>query len=125
MTRSLAVELATGNVLVNAVAPGFIATDMTYQNNSPGQLAALTKGLPIGRTGDPEEIAEVVAFFASSRNSFTTGQVLVCDGGYIVPVGDHLTATDPRNVFSVRSHVRDYEVEFDAGTDWVQRLVDL
>jgi 3-dehydroquinate synthase len=42
-----------------------------------------------------------------------------------MPVGDHLTATDPGNVFSVRSHVRDYEVEFDAGADWVQRLVDL
>jgi 3-oxoacyl-[acyl-carrier protein] reductase len=82
LTRSLAVEFAPRNVLVNAVAPGFVATEMTHQNNPPAQLAALIEQLPIGRMGDPNEIAEVVAFFASSRNSFATGQVLVCDGGY-------------------------------------------
>jgi 3-oxoacyl-[acyl-carrier protein] reductase len=82
LTRSLAVEFAPRNVLVNAVAPGFVATEMTYQNNSPDQVAALTTQLPIGRLGDAAEIAEVVAFLASSRNSFATGQTFVCDGGY-------------------------------------------
>lgn len=82
LTRSLAVEFAPRNVLVNAVAPGFVATEMTYQNNSPDQLAVLTKQLPIGRLGDADEIAEVVAFLASSRSSFATGQIFVCDGGY-------------------------------------------
>lgn len=82
LTRSLAVEFAAQNVLVNAIAPGFIGTEMTYRNNSPDEVAALVRQLPAGRLGTPEEIAEVVAFFASSRNAFTTGQVIVCDGGY-------------------------------------------
>jgi 3-oxoacyl-[acyl-carrier protein] reductase len=82
MTRSLAVELASHNVLVNAVAPGFVATELTYQNNTPDALAALIANLPIGRLGEPAEIAELVAFLASERNSFTTGQIVVCDGGY-------------------------------------------
>jgi len=78
----LAVELASHNVLVNAVAPGFVATELTYQNNTPDALAALIANLPIGRLGEPAEIAELVAFLASERNSFTTGQIVVCDGGY-------------------------------------------
>ena len=82
LTRSLAVEFAARNVLVNAVAPGFVATEMTYQNNTADQLAVLAQQLPIGRLGEAKEIAETVAFLASSRNSFTTGQVLFCDGGY-------------------------------------------
>lgn len=82
LTRSLAVELAPHNVLVNAVAPGFVATELTYRNNTPEALAALTASLPIGRLGQPTEIADLVAFLASERNSFATGQVVVCDGGY-------------------------------------------
>lgn len=82
LTRSLAVELAEHNVLVNAVAPGFVATEMTYRNNSPDELAALVSHVPIGRLGTPAEIAEIVAFYASQRNSFATGQIVVCDGGY-------------------------------------------
>ena len=82
LTRSLAVELAAHSVLVNAIAPGFVATEMTYRNNSPDAVAAMIGQLPAGRLGSPEEIAEIVAFFASARNSFATGQVIVCDGGY-------------------------------------------
>lgn len=82
LTRSLAVEVAARNVLVNAIAPGFIATEMTYQNNSEAELAALTERIPAGRLGTPAEIAELVAFLASARNSFATGQVVVCDGGF-------------------------------------------
>jgi 3-oxoacyl-[acyl-carrier protein] reductase len=82
LTRSLAVELAPHNVLVNAVAPGFVATELTYRNNTPEALAALTANLPVGRLGLPIEIADLVAFLASERNSFMTGQVVVCDGGY-------------------------------------------
>lgn len=82
MTRSLAVELAASGVLVNAVAPGFVATDLTYQNNTAEQLEVIAASLPIRRLAQPAEIAEVVAFMASSANTFVTGQVLLADGGY-------------------------------------------
>ena len=69
---------------MNAVASGFVMTEMTTQNNSPEQLQAVANGVPLRRLAEPGEIAELVAFLASSRNSFMTGQVLVCDGGYSV-----------------------------------------
>ncbi len=82
LTRAMAVELAPAGVLVNAVAPGFVMTELTTQNNTPEQIAAVAADMPLRRLAEPYEIAELVAFLASSRNSFTTGQVLVCDGGY-------------------------------------------
>ena len=81
-TRAMAVELGPSGVLVNAVAPGFVATDMTVQNNAPQELAAIAAGLPLRRMAEPTEIAEVVVFLASGRNTFVTGQVIVADGGY-------------------------------------------
>jgi NAD(P)-dependent dehydrogenase (short-subunit alcohol dehydrogenase family) len=83
-TRALAVEFGSRGVLVNAVAPGFVMTEMTTQNNSPEELEAIAQGIPMRRMAQPQEIAELVAFLASSRNSFMTGQVVVCDGGYSV-----------------------------------------
>jgi NAD(P)-dependent dehydrogenase (short-subunit alcohol dehydrogenase family) len=84
LTRALAVEYGSRGVLVNAVAPGFVMTEMTTQNNTQEQLDVLASGLPVGRLAEPQEIAELVAFLASSRNSFMTGQVVVCDGGYTI-----------------------------------------
>jgi NAD(P)-dependent dehydrogenase (short-subunit alcohol dehydrogenase family) len=82
LTRTMALELAPAGVLVNAVAPGYVATDLTRQNNSPAQLAEIEALIPVGRLAEPAEIAELIAFLCSARNSYVTGQVVVCDGGY-------------------------------------------
>ena len=84
LTRAMAVEFGSRGVLVNAVAPGFVMTEMTTRNTTPEQLQVIAEGVPLRRLAEPDEIAELVAFLASSRNSFMTGQVLVCDGGYSV-----------------------------------------
>ncbi len=82
LTRALAVELAPHGVLVNSIAPGYINTELTKQNNSPAEIEAISKAIPMGRLGEPAEIAELVAFLCSERNTYLTGQVLACDGGY-------------------------------------------
>lgn len=82
MTRALATDLASDGILVNAVSPGFVATDMTRRSLTEDQLARLTAEVPLGRLARPEEIAEVVAFLASPACTFMTGQNLVVDGGF-------------------------------------------
>jgi 3-oxoacyl-[acyl-carrier protein] reductase len=82
MTRTLAVELAPYNILVNAVAPGYVDTELTRQNNSQSQIEAIQQMIPIGRLARPQEIAETIAFLVSERNSYTTGQLIMVDGGY-------------------------------------------
>ena len=82
LTRVLAVEVAGSGVLVNAVAPGFIETELTRKNNTPADIAAVLAALPAARLGQPEEVADLVAFLCSGRNAYTTGQVIACDGGY-------------------------------------------
>lgn len=83
LTRSLALELAPSGIRVNCVAPGVIQTDMVW---ALGQdtVDALKEQTPIGRLGTPEDIAYAVAFLASERAGFITGQVLTADGGFIV-----------------------------------------
>ena len=80
MTKSLARELASRNVTVNAVAPGFIETDMTAALPEAVR-AEMAKGIPAGRAGKPEDVANAVAFFAAEQSSYLTGQVLCADGG--------------------------------------------
>lgn len=82
LTTAAAVELSKYNVLVNAVAPGFVNTEMTSQNNTPEQIKALSDALPIKRMAEPIEIAEFVYFLASEKNSFITGQTIFADGGF-------------------------------------------
>ena len=80
LTRSLAREYANRGVRVNAVAPGYIATDMTEALGEKVREALLAQ-VPVGRLGAPEDVARAVAFLASDRASYITGQVLHVNGG--------------------------------------------
>jgi len=80
LTRALAVELASRNVTVNAIAPGFIETDMSEAvRNKAGDL--IKKFIPMRRLGQPEDIARVVVFLAGPESAYITGQVITVDGG--------------------------------------------
>ena len=79
-TKSLAREVGSRNITVNAVAPGFIDTDMTRALNEE-QRAALLASIPLGRLGQPAEIASVVAFLASPGGAYITGETLHVNGG--------------------------------------------
>ena len=83
LTRSLAMELGPSHIRVNCVAPGVIQTDMV-QVLGEETLRNLAEQTPLGRLGTPEDIAHAVAFLASDKASFLTGQVLTADGGFIV-----------------------------------------
>ena len=82
-TKTIARELASRGVTVNAVAPGFIDTDMTSVLSDKAKEAALT-GIPLGRMGTPEDVADAVLFLASDQASYVTGQVLHVDGGMVM-----------------------------------------
>jgi len=83
VTRTLALELGSHGILVNAIAPGYVNTEMTSKNNSTEQLRKICDNIPLQRLAEPQEIAEMVAFLCSEKNSYMTGQVLVIDGGYV------------------------------------------
>jgi len=83
LTKSVAKELGSRNVLVNAVAPGFVETDMTAAM-TPEARAALSGQIPLDRLGTPQDIAGVVTFLASDYASYITGQTLVVDGGMVM-----------------------------------------
>jgi 3-oxoacyl-[acyl-carrier protein] reductase len=79
-TKTIARELASRGITVNAVAPGFISTDMT--NVLPDKIKAEVKDrVPVRRLGEPEDIADLVAYLASPSASYITGQVIAVDGG--------------------------------------------
>ena len=82
MTRALAVELAASGVLVNAVAPGFTNTELTQQNNSTEAIRQIAATIPVRRLAEPSEIAQVVGFLCSRKNSYLTGQIIIVDGGF-------------------------------------------
>jgi NAD(P)-dependent dehydrogenase (short-subunit alcohol dehydrogenase family) len=82
LTKSAALEVAGSGVRINAVAPGPTETAMLNRfTGSPERKASLVAGVPLERVGEPDEIANAIVFLASSKSSFTTGQVLSVDGG--------------------------------------------
>lgn len=83
LTKSVAKELGSRNILVNAVAPGFIDTEMTAAM-TPEARAALGQQIALERLGNPKDVAAAVAFLASDLASYITGQVLVVDGGMVM-----------------------------------------
>ncbi len=80
LTKSVARELASRNITVNAVAPGFIDTEMTQAMTDAAKEATLAQ-IPLKRIGQPKEIAETVAFLASDKAAYITGQIISVDGG--------------------------------------------
>jgi 3-oxoacyl-[acyl-carrier protein] reductase len=77
LTRTLAKEVARSNIRVNAIAPGYVETEML----SPKDAEAAQKLTPLGRAGKPEEIADIALFLASERSKYITGQTIIADGG--------------------------------------------
>lgn len=80
LTKSVARELATRGIMVNAIAPGYIITDMTDEINE-GMKEQLKSRIPIGRLGNPEDVANLALFLAGPGSDYITGQVISVDGG--------------------------------------------
>jgi len=85
LTRNWAMELAPRKILVNAVAPGYVATDMTADHfSNPATLERAMGRHPLGRMGTPEDVADVVAFLCSESARFITGQSINVSGGFVI-----------------------------------------
>lgn len=82
LTKTLAVELAEHNILINTVCPGFTLTELTKKNNTQAQIDEISKEIPLARMAEPEEIASAVCYLVSEKNTYLTGQLITVDGGY-------------------------------------------
>lgn len=83
LTVTSAIELASYNVLVNSVSPGFVLTELTKNILSAVEMEEFARQIPMGRFAEPEEISGVVIFLASSLNTYLTGQNIIVDGGFV------------------------------------------
>jgi 3-oxoacyl-[acyl-carrier protein] reductase len=84
LTRTAALEFGPRGVLVNSVCPGFVDTELTRRNNPPERIEALASATALGRLAAPSEIAELVEFLVSERNTYLTGQNIIIDGGFSI-----------------------------------------
>jgi len=84
MTRELAIELAPYNILVNAVSPGYVNTELTVKNIPEEEAKKIKENIPLKRFAETNEIADLVYFLACENNTYITGQNIVIDGGYSV-----------------------------------------
>jgi len=83
-TRAVALDLAKDNILVNAVCPGFVSTDLTRRVLGEKGMQEVSGQIPLGRLAETSDIAPAVLFLASPLNTYITGQTLIVDGGYLV-----------------------------------------
>ena len=83
LTKTLALELAPFDILVNSIAPGYVDTKMIQLYNSEKDLEKIKKIIPLGRFAKPNEIGELAKFMCSEKNSYITGQIISIDGGYL------------------------------------------
>lgn len=81
LSRSITAEYGRYNILANTISPGFIATKLTYTNNSPEELEKKVEQIPVGRLGTSEEIAKLV-YHLTAENSYISGQNIIIDGGF-------------------------------------------
>jgi 3-oxoacyl-[acyl-carrier protein] reductase len=84
LTKTLALELAPYNILVNSISPGFTDTELTKNSLTQAELLSLTKNIPLKRMATPEEIANITYFMGSSQNTYITGQDILIDGGFTI-----------------------------------------
>ncbi|MBI3317662.1 MAG: SDR family oxidoreductase [Candidatus Omnitrophica bacterium] len=82
LTRTLAIEVARDNVLVNCISPGFVDTDLTRRILGSAGLKRMAAQVPMGRPASPKEIARCIRFLVSDENSYLTGQNIIVDGGF-------------------------------------------
>jgi 3-oxoacyl-[acyl-carrier protein] reductase len=80
LIKSLSVELANYNILVNLISPGYIDTELTQKNNSKEKIIMIENQIPLKRLGEPKEIAQLVSYFVN-ENTYITGQNIIIDGG--------------------------------------------
>lgn len=83
VTKALARELGTYNILVNSICPGYVNTELTQKNVPQEEQIKIKATIPLGRFAEPDEIAQTVAFLISKNNTYITGQTIIIDGGFL------------------------------------------